>query len=102
MSTALDGFKAETKALVDQYLTRKIEFSDCQILLGYAFTKTKLKVGPSEHPALTEIVITNNARVMREAQRRERALAAARERYRNKKYANGSFDGNTGRVRHEG
>ena len=62
MSTALDAFKAETKAFVDQYLTHKIKFPDCQILLAYAFTKAKRELGHSEYPALTDIVIANHAR----------------------------------------
>jgi len=78
----MDKFKIDTGATVDQFLARKITLPNCLTVLADALTKVKPKLRPSEFLAVTDIVIANNARVMREERRREHARQAARERSR--------------------
>jgi hypothetical protein len=85
---AIDAFKADTGAMVDQFLTRKSTLPNCLTTLADALTKVKPKLRPSEFPYLTDIAIANNARVMREADRRERDRIGACERRRKSKLSN--------------
>jgi hypothetical protein len=78
-------FKADTGATVDQFLARKITLPDCLTALADALTRIKAEVSREEFPAITDIVIANNAKVMREAEKRERNRKASREYYRNSK-----------------
>ena len=77
----MDSFKSDTGATVDQFHARKITLPDCLT----ALTKVKPKLERSEVPAFTDIVIANNARVMREAEKRERNRMASREYHRKSK-----------------
>ena len=83
--SAIGKFKADTGATVDQFLARKITLPDCLTKLADALTKVKPKLERSEFPAFTDIVIANNAKVMREAEKRERNRLASREYYRKSK-----------------
>ena len=77
--SAMDRFKVDAGATIDQFLARKITLPNCLTALADALTQVKPKLQPSEFPALTDIVIANNARVMGEERRREHARQAARE-----------------------
>ena len=77
----MDSFKSDTGATVDQFHARKITLPDCLTALADALTKVKPKLKKSEVPAFTDIVIANNARVMREAEKRERNRMASHEYY---------------------
>ena len=83
--SAIGKFKADTGATIDLFLARKITLPDCLDTLADALTKVKPKLERSEFPAFTDIVIANNARVMREAEKRERNRMASREYYRKSK-----------------
>ena len=78
--SAMDKFKIDTGATIDQFFARKIILPECFTALADALSKVKPKLRPSEFLALTDIVIANNARVMGEERRREHARQAARER----------------------
>jgi hypothetical protein len=85
---SIDAFRADTGFVVDQFLTSKITLPDCLNALADAFTKVKLKLERSELPALTGVVMANNARVMTEAEKRERNRRVSREYYRKSKTKN--------------
>jgi hypothetical protein len=85
LPSAIDAFKTDTKSTINQFLAGKITLSNCLTALAEAFTIAKPKLQPSEFPALTDVVIANNARVMGEDRRRERDRIGARERRRKSK-----------------
>ena len=85
LPSAINAFRTDTKSTIDQFLARKITLPNCFSALADAFTIAKPKLQPCEFPALTDIVISNNARVMGEDRRRERDRIGARERRRKSK-----------------
>jgi len=48
--SAIDKFKADTGATVDQFLTRKITLPNCLTTLADALTKVKPKLQPLKFP----------------------------------------------------
>ena len=80
--SALDKFKVDSRATIDQFLAREITLPNCLTAMADALTKVKPELRPPDFFALTDIVIANNARVMAEERRREHARQAARVRSR--------------------
>ena len=83
--SAIGKFNADTGVTIDQFFARKKTLPDCLTALADALIKVKPKLRPSEFLALGDIVMANNAMVMKEAEKRERNRRASHEYYRKSK-----------------
>ena len=81
----LVGSRPTAELWFDQFLAGKIILPDCLTELADALTKIRPEVSRADLPTLTDIVIANNAKVMREAEKRERNRRASHEYYRKSK-----------------
>jgi hypothetical protein len=77
MAVALVLFERETNSVIDQFLGRRISFSDCISQLADALAKAKLKLKAIELSCLADAVLANNARVMLEMHKLAKARHAS-------------------------
>jgi hypothetical protein len=76
----MEVYKSETKEVLSRFLSRRLSFPDCIAALDAALAGLLPRLRPEELPALRELMLANNAIVMKEMERRgqrKRAKAPA-------------------------
>ena len=76
----MEVYKSETKEVLSRFLGRRLSFPDCIAALDAALAGLLPRLRPEELPALRELMLANNAIVMKEMERRgqrEKAKAPA-------------------------
>jgi hypothetical protein len=76
----MEVYKSETKEVLSRFLGRRLSFPDCIAALDAALAGLLPRLRPEELPALRELMLANNAIVMKEMERRgqrKKAKAAA-------------------------
>ena len=66
----MDVFKRETKEIVGCFLLHQISFAECLISLDDALASLMRRHPKENSPALCDLMLANNALVMREMERR--------------------------------
>jgi hypothetical protein len=72
----MEVYKRETQEIVNRFLGHRLTFPDCIAALDAALTGLVPKLKPDQLPELRAVMLANNARVMTEMERRERARKA--------------------------
>src|ERR1700722_5170987 len=78
----MEVYKSETKEVLSRFLSRRLSFPDCIAALDAALAGLLPRLRPDELPALRELMLANNAIVMKEMERRgqrKKTKAAATE-----------------------
>src|SRR5450631_374502 len=78
----MEVYKSETKEVLSRFLGRRLSFPDCIAALDAALAGLLPRLRPEELPALRELMLANNAVVMKEMERRgqrKKAKATAPE-----------------------
>jgi hypothetical protein len=66
----MEVYKSETKEVLSRFLGRRLSFPDCIAALDAALAGLLPRLRPEELPALRELMLANNAVVMKEMERR--------------------------------
>src|ERR1700693_1498820 len=66
----MEVYKSETKEVLSRFLGRRLSFPDCIAALDAALAGLLPRLRPEELPALRELMLANNAIVMKEMERR--------------------------------
>ena len=66
----MEVYKSETREVLDRLLGRRLSFPDCIAALDAALAGLLPRLRPEELPALRELMLANNAIVMKEMERR--------------------------------
>jgi hypothetical protein len=66
----MEIYKRETRDLVNRFLLRQLSFPDCISALDSALAGLIPRLRPEDLPALREVIMANNERVMKEMERR--------------------------------
>lgn len=66
----MEVYKSETKEVLNRFLGRRLSFPDCIAALDAALAGLLPRLRPEELPALRELMLANNAIVMKEMERR--------------------------------
>jgi hypothetical protein len=66
----MEVYKSETKEVLSRFLSRRLSFPDCIAALDAALAGLLPRLRPEELPALRELMLANNAIVMKEMERR--------------------------------
>lgn len=66
----MEVYKNETKEVLSRFLARRLSFADCIAALDAALAGLLPRLRPEELPALRELMLANNAIVMKEMERR--------------------------------
>jgi hypothetical protein len=66
----MDVYKSETKEVLSRFLSRRLSFPDCIAALDAALAGLLPRLRADELPALRELMMANNAIVMKEMERR--------------------------------
>jgi|KBSMisStandDraft_5_1062788.scaffolds.fasta_scaffold107468_2 hypothetical protein len=66
----MEVYKSETKEVLSRFLSRRLSFPDCIAALDAALAGLLPRLRPEELPALRELMLANNAVVMKEMERR--------------------------------
>jgi hypothetical protein len=66
----MEVYKSETREVLDRFLARRLSFPDCIAALDAALAGLLPRLRPKELPALRELMLANNAIVMKEMERR--------------------------------
>jgi len=66
----MEVYKSETREVLDRFLGRRLSFPDCIAALDAALAGLLPRLRPEELPALRELMLANNAIVMKEMERR--------------------------------
>jgi hypothetical protein len=66
----MEVYKSETKEVLSRFLDRRLSFPDCIAALDAALAGLLPRLHPDELPALRELMLANNAIVMKEMERR--------------------------------
>jgi hypothetical protein len=66
----MEVYKSETKEVLSRFLGRRLSFPDCIAALDAALAGLLPRLQPEELPALRELMMSNNAIVMKEMERR--------------------------------
>ena len=72
----MEVYKSETKEVLSRFLGRRLSFPDCIAALDAALAGLLPRLQPEELPALRELMMANNAVVMKEMERRSRRKKA--------------------------
>ncbi len=72
----MEVYKSETKEVLSRFLGRRLSFPDCIAALDAALAGLLPRLRPEELPALRELMLENNAVVMKEMERRGRRKKA--------------------------
>jgi hypothetical protein len=72
----MEVYKSETKEVLSRFLSRRLSFPDCIAALDAALAGLLPRLQPEELPALRELMLANNALVMKEMERRGRRKKA--------------------------
>ncbi len=72
----MEVYKRETQEIVNRFLHHRLKFPDCIAALDAALTGLVPKLKPEQLPELRAVMLANNARVMTEMEKRERARKA--------------------------
>jgi hypothetical protein len=65
-------YRNETQEVLRRFLAHKFKFPECIAALDAALAGLTPKLTPEQLPELRAVILENNARVMREMERRER------------------------------
>jgi len=66
----MEVYKSETKEVLSRFLSRRLSFPDCIAALDAALAGLLPRLRADELPALRELMLANNAIVMKEMERR--------------------------------
>ena len=66
----MEVYKSETKEVLSRFLGRRLSFPDCIAALDAALAGLLPRLRPEELPVLRELMLANNAIVMKEMERR--------------------------------
>jgi len=66
----MEVYKSETQEVLKRFLDRRLSFPDCIAALDAALAGLLPRLRPEELPALRELMLANNAVVMKEMERR--------------------------------
>ena len=66
----MEVYKSETKEVLSRFLSRRLSFPDCIAALDAALAGLLPRLRPEELPVLRELMLANNAIVMKEMERR--------------------------------
>jgi len=66
----MEVYKSETKEVLSRFLGRRLSFPDCIAALDAALAGLLPRLRHDELPALRELMLANNAIVMKEMERR--------------------------------
>ena len=66
----MEVYKSETREILARFLARRLSFPDCIAALDAALAGLLPRLRPEELPALRELMLANNAVVMKEMERR--------------------------------
>jgi hypothetical protein len=66
----MEVYKSETQEVLRRFLGRRLKFPDCIAALDAALAGLLPRLRPEELPALRELMLANNAVVMKEMERR--------------------------------
>ncbi len=69
-SGLMEVYKQETRELINRLLLRQLSFPDCISALDSALAGLISRLRPEDLPALREMIMANNERVMKEMARR--------------------------------
>jgi hypothetical protein len=72
----MEVYKRETQEIVNRFLGHRLTFPDCIAALDAALAGLVPKLKPYQLPELRAVMLVNNARVMTEMEKRERARKA--------------------------
>jgi hypothetical protein len=72
----MEVYKRETQEIVHRFLGHRLTFPDCIAALDAALAGLVPKLKPEQLPELRAVMLANNARVMKEMEKRERARKA--------------------------
>jgi hypothetical protein len=70
--TAIERYKRTTHQIVRRFINRDITFVTCITRLSDALVIARPQCPPEDLPALCDMMLANNARVMGEMEKRER------------------------------
>ena len=68
--SVVEAYESETREIVKRFLRRRISFSGCIAALDAALAALIPRLNPEQLPALREVMLANNERVMKEMERR--------------------------------
>jgi hypothetical protein len=66
----MELYKQETRKLINRFLLRQLSFPECISALDSALAELIPRLRPEDLPALREVMLANNERVMKEMARR--------------------------------
>jgi hypothetical protein len=69
-SSLMEAYKRETNELINRFLLRRLSFPECISALDSALAGLIPRLRPEDLPALRELIMANNERVMKEMERR--------------------------------
>jgi len=72
----MEVYKRETQEIVNRFLGHRLTFPNCIAALDAALAGLVPKPKPDQLPELRAVMLANNARVMAEMEKRERARKA--------------------------
>ena len=70
----MEVYKAETREVLHRFLGHRLRFPDCIAALDAALAGLIPKLTPEQLPELRAVMLANNARIMKEMERRVRLL----------------------------